>query len=359
MRIAFLSRWNATCGVSLHAELICRKLASMGHEVLVFAPKLKSASKDWHHRKIKVRDEKWVYRVYEETTEIQYPYGGTIDAASFLQADYDVLVVELYGRLPFYEFSKIAEKIKKESKLVGVLHLGYRRDVEPILKTMWDAVVIFDSRYYDDLLKGRDLARLGRIVEISYPYAIMEEVSPKRPELVGDELLFFTYGRQPHLEYIDYIRALRKLGTSYDFKYFVIRSNQKLPVEEPWLIQEVDRPSLSRIYEYLKGADIHLLPKGDTRGVVVSSTAAQCLYSGTPTIVPDTRYFETIPVDEAGMGAVVKYKLGDVDDLVMKIRLLIENEYARRKVSENARRFALKNSDEIAAKMFLDLFESI
>jgi len=118
----------------------------MGYDVMVFAPRIKSASKDWHHRKIKVRDERWVKRIYDETTEVAYPIGGSIDS-SILEADYDALIVELYGRLPIMEFAKLADRIREKSKLIGVIHVGYRRDIEPILKIRWDALAIFAKRY--------------------------------------------------------------------------------------------------------------------------------------------------------------------------------------------------------------------
>jgi len=359
MKIAFLSRWNATCGVSLHAELLCRRLSAMGHGVLVFAPRLKSANKDWHHKKIKVRDEKWVLRVYDETTEIGYPYGGEMDRGPLLEEDYDVLVVEVYARFPLNEFSELADELRRRCKLVGVLHLSYRRDIDPLLRIKWDGFVFFDERYYNELLKGYDLSNLGKLSEIPYPCAIVKNISAERPEFAENLPLFFTYGRQPYLEYIDYIQALRKLLGDVDFKYFVIRSDQQLPIKESWIIQVVDRPSLIKIYRYLMGADIHLLPKGDTKGVVVSSTVAQCLHSGTPTIVPDTRYFETIPVDERGIGPVVKYRIGDADDLLEKIRLLVSDEKVREEVAEKARQYALENSEIVVTRKFLEFVNSL
>ena len=358
MKIAFLTRWNATCGVSLHAELLCRKLHSMGYDVQVFAPRLISASRDWHHRKVKVRDEEWVSRIYDETTEIDYPYGGSIDDALY-EEDYDYLFVELYSKLPILELVRKAEKLWRKSRLIGVIHVGYRRDIKPILKISWNAIVIFDHRYYDGLLKGFDLTKVERIEEIPYPFAIIRDAASIRPEFAENGELFFTYGRQPVSEYIDYIRALRELRGEFDLTYFVLRSDQNLPVNKTWIVQEVDRPSLTKIYGYLLGADIHLLPKGDSRGVVVSSTVCQCLYSGTPTIVPDTRYFEMMPVDERGFGPVVKYKPGDLNDLMEKIRLLIRDESLREMVSTRAREHALKHSDEAVAKKVLNLINSL
>jgi len=356
MKIAFLSRWNATCGAGLHAELLCRKLLSMGFNVLVFAPSLESANADWHHRMIDVEDEEWVTRVYEETSELEYPAGGFM-GVEVLEDDYDVLVVELYNRLPVLRLAEIHEKIRRKAKLIGVLHLAWRRDIPPILKIKWDAMVIFDKRYYNELLAHHDLSNIGRIEEISYPFAILDS-PPTRIEEAKDRFLFITYGRQPELEYLDYIRGLREICSGGEALYFVLRSDGRLPVDEPWMIQRVDRPSLRRIHGYLRGADAHLIPKSDTRGVVISSTIYQSLYSGTPTIVPDTRYFENIPSIEED-GPVMKYRLGDLDDFIEKARRLMKDYSLRERLSENARRYALEASDEVVAKRFLELFESL
>ena len=352
-----MSRWNATCGASFHAELLCRRLSLMGYEVLVFAPSLESANADWHHRRIRVRDEGWVMRGYEEADELRYPYGGSV-SREIIEEDYDVLIVEIYNRLPIAELEKISEKLRRKGRLIGVLHLAWRRDIPPILRIAWDALVIFDQRYYDELLSGQDLSRIGRIEEIPYPFAIVEKVSPRRIEEAEDKFLFFTYGRQPELEYIDYIRGLREICMDGKSIYFVLRSDGKLPINEPWIIQKVDRPSLKRIHEYLRGADLHLIPKSDTRGVVISSTVNQSLYSGTPTIVPDTRYFETIPSYEDG-GPLMKYRLGDLEDLGEKIRLLMKDEGVRGDLADRAREYARRMSDEVIARRFLELIGSL
>jgi len=239
-----------------------------------------------------------------------------------------------------------------------VIHLAWRRDVPPILKLRWDALTIFDKRYYDELLKGYDLSGVGRIEEIPYPYAVVNGQNFRRPEEAEGRFLFFSYGRQPEIEYVDYLRTTRELCRKGDAAYYILRSDSRLKVNEPWIIQEVDRPSLRKLYERLRGADLHLLPKADTRGVVVSSTIAQSLYSGVPTIVPDVRYFETIPgsLDD---GPIVKYRLGDLDDLMEKLRTLMRDESRRERISENAKRYALERSDEIITKRFLELINSI
>jgi len=360
MKIAIMGRWNATCGISLHAELLGRTLRRLGNDVIVFSPTLTSANRDWHHRHIGVSDEVWVHRVYEETDIFSYPSGGTIETEKVLREDYDVFIVEAYNRFPVSEFSKIAGRIKKKAPIVMVLHLGFIRDVEPLINIDWDAITVFDKRFINELLKplgGKDVVEKTTI--IPYPYAIVNNVAAERPPFTEGRLLFITYGRQPPEEYIDYVRALRRLQSKHDFMYWIIRSDGRLPFKDSWIHQSLMRPDIQHIHKYVRGADIHLLPKGDSKGVVISSTLNQILYTGTPTIVPDTRYFENILTDTQGFGAVVKYMQGNTLDLSRKLTALIEDRELRNKVSGRARALALKHSDEAVAKKYLELFDRL
>ena len=51
MKIAMMSRWNVPCGVSLHAELVGREWARMGHDLSVFAPVEHEGYKCRYHNK--------------------------------------------------------------------------------------------------------------------------------------------------------------------------------------------------------------------------------------------------------------------------------------------------------------------
>ena len=359
IKIAIMSRWNATCGISLHAEIIGRKFIDMKHEVIIFAPTLGSADTNWHHKHLDIKDEVWVHRVYEETEEYFYPYGGKVDINEILKWDFDIFIVESHVRFPIYEFKKVVNKIKRKAPILLVLHLGYIRDVEPFMEIKWDAITVFDRRFIDEILVvfGSDIIK--KVFEIPYPYVILNEVKPYRPDFAKGKILFITYGRQPLMEYLDYIRALRKLSQKYDIVYWIIRSDGKTPFNEEWIVEWNQRPDLKTIYSYVMGSEIHLLPKGETRAVALSSTLSQVLFTGTPTIVPNTRYFELIPVDKNGFGPVVKYTAGNTIELYKKIVTLIENDHLRRRVSKEAKKYALKYSDEIIAKKYLDLIENL
>lgn len=354
-----MGRWNATCGVSLHTELLGRKLREMGHEVTIYAPTLESAEKDWCHRTLRLEDEPWVVRAFEETDEYRYPFGGSINSEKILGGEHDALIVQSYIRFPVKRFEEIAAKVRENCPLILVVHVGYIRQLDPLMGIDWDAIVVFDERYVEEMLAAYGADVVDKVVQIPYPCAVVEGVKAFRPGFAESRPLFFSFGRQRPHDYLDYLYALKLLAQRKDFAYWVVRSDGLLPVEERWLCQERGRPGLRTLYSYLKGSDIHLLPKGDIRAVVVSSTLAQTLYSGTPIIAPDTRHFERVPVDGEGFGVIVKYRLGDVKDLTGKILVLMEDEGLRKRISENAKRYALSRSDEVVAQRFLELINSL
>jgi len=358
LRIGILSRWNATCGISLHAELVAREWAAAGHKVVVFAPYPTSAGEDWHHKLIEgAEEEPWVMRCYDETDE---PTGGRIDIEKVLSFDMDVMVIEIYGRLPARSLGRLVRIVRSRGvPVVGVVHLTTPREFEPFAGIELNAYVVFDRRYVDEILaRYLPKERLARVKEIPYPCVKGLRVEPRRPGFASGKVLFFTFGRQPPEEYRDYLDALDRLSRSYDLVYWVIRSDGLLRVEKPWLVQWRRRPPLDEVYSYLKAADVHLIPKSRGFGkVVVSSTVYQTLAAYVPTVIPDGRYVETIPSDSDGIGPVVKYK--DLDDLTEKLRALIEDDGLRRRVVEEARRFVERHgSDRIAAR-FVELFEEL
>ncbi len=354
MKIAVFTRWNATCGISLHAELIVREWVKKGYNVKVFAPTIESASRDWHHRVLEIKDEPWVIRCYEETDD---PKGGYIDFNRILEHDFDVFVVEAYARQPLEKLRRLIELVRRRARTVAIIH-GYKREhTDPFALMGFDAYVVFDERYINELLKPF-LDRIGNKIHIiPYPCTPPLNIKPERPGFAEGKILFFSFGRQPPEEYRDYLEALRKLRRSYDLVYWIIRSDGLLDVNEKWVKQWWMRPPLKVLYKYLKASDIHLLPKGRSKYVVVSSTVYQTLGALVPIVTPSTRYVETIPTDDNGIGVVVKYY--DVDDLIRKLKLLIEDREVRNRVIWEAYRFVEENSAEKIAERYLGLFKTL
>ncbi|MET1124753.1 MAG: glycosyltransferase, partial [Archaeoglobaceae archaeon] len=337
--IAVLSRWNATCGVAMHAELIVPEFVKMGHEVTVFAPYVESASRWWHHRIVR-EDEDFVVRCYEERSP--EGEGGKIDFDEILKRDFDVLLVESYSSIPHLDVQKLAGELKKRGvKTFVVIHEGYKKDLRYEDYSNFEKLVVFDDRYVKELLDVKEKA-----VIIPYP---CHPLNPTKRKFSEDGLKFFSFGRQPIEEYEPFLKALEILERDYDFIYRVVRSNGELPYERGWLIQERRRLKNNReVYEELHRADVFMLPKGDSKGVVVSSTLYQCMGALVPTIVPNTRHFELHERE------VVKFS--NVEDLVEKIRRLIEDEDYRRSVVESAKKYVEENSSKKVAEKFLRLF---
>ncbi len=357
MRIGILSRWNATCGVSLHAEALGREWVGKGHEILVLAPLESTADADWHHRHLDVADEPWVRRVY---AEVNNPFDeGWVNVEEFLMHRFDVFLIEGYFRLPVRALKNIVEKIKRSgTPVVLVLHEYNVERSKPLMELPSDAIVVFDERFIREILQPLKID-LGKVRVISYPVLRPNTRDVVRPHFAEGKTLFFSFGRQPPEEYVDFYEALRTIRRSDgDVLYWIIRSDGELPFNEGWIYQWRERPSLEKLYSYLRGSDFHLLPKARGEGkVVVSSTIYQTIASGTPIITRDGRYVETIPTDEEGFGAIVKYR--DVSDLVHKIELLMKDEGLRRRVIDEALKFTEEFSVEKVAEEYLNLFTEI
>lgn len=345
MRIGIITRWNATCGVSMHAEMITEEFMKKGNDVLIFAPYIKSADKWWHHRIIR-EDEDFVIRCYNELNPDTMS-GGYIDFDKIRGENFDVLLVESYTSIPYKDVEKLVKEVKKDGVKVGiVVHEGSKEEMMYSSLSIFDFVAVFDERY-KEMLDGYG----GNIRVVPYPCHPVKEGNRTFGE---DGIVFFSFGRQPEKEYEDFVEALKGLKNRYDFVYKIIRSDGLLKFKEDWIEQKQERiASTDEVYRYLHSSDIHLLPKGHTNKVVVSSTLCQCVGSLIPTIAPDTRHFEMLPEEKP----VILYR--GVDDLREKIVEVIEDEDLREEIKKNAKRYVEENKAELIAKRFLDLFREV
>ena len=346
MNIRIFSRWNATCGISTHAELLGFEFIKMGHSLKVFAPYIETANKWWHHKIMRNSEEDFVVRCYSEL-DPETLSGGWIDEDKILPERFDLFIVESYVSIPYKHVEKIVEKVKeKGAKVIVVVHEGKREDLRYSNLSIFDTIVVFDERYLKEMLYDYK----DRVSIIPFP---CHPVKGSQRKFAEDMLTFFSFGRQPINEYEDYINALDRLHSKYDFVYKIVRSDGLLPYDKPWLKQEHMRLRTEKVYEHLHSSDIHLLPKGKTSYVVVSSTLFECLGSLVPTVVPNTRHFEALPDEKP----VVIYD--NVEDLKMKLELLIEDEGFRNKVIKAAEKYVRENESEKIARRFIDLYRSL
>ncbi|MFQ6051265.1 MAG: glycosyltransferase family 1 protein [Candidatus Hydrothermarchaeota archaeon] len=343
--IGIFTRWNATCGVSMHAEIIAKEFIEMGYDVKIFAPYVSSANKWWHHKIIR-NDEDYIIRCYQEL-DPETMIGGGIDEDKIISEDLDYLIVESYSSLPYSELEHLVKKIKEKTKVVAVIHEGKKEDIKYSNLRIFDAVVAFDHRYKNNMIKNEQV----RII----PYPCYP-VSKGNRRFGEEKLVFFSFGRQPPNEYKDYIEVLKILNSKYDLVYEVIRSNGPLPFDFPWLKQKQKKLENDEIYKYLHSSDIHLLPKGRTNCIVVSSTLSQCLGSLTPTVVPNTKHFELLPSIN-GVRPVIPYQ--NVKDLRRKIEKLVDDENYRKKIADAAKKFVEENRSDKIAQKFIMLYEEL
>ncbi len=350
MKIGILSRWNATCGVSLHAEMVGRELLRRGYEILVFAPYLESANRWWHHKLIRP-DEDFVIRCYEEIP----PEGGEgkLDINKVLEHDFEFLIVESYEKIPYRGVEKLVKILKEKGiPAIAVIHEGAYEEIRYKDMNLFEKVCVFDERFVKEVLKDR--VKEEKIEVIPYPCYPVREGKRKFAE---DGLIrFFSFGRQPKEEYCPYLETLRVLRKYIpNVHYKVIRAIEPLRFQEEWFSQEERILDYEDIIKELHNTDIHLLPKGNSKRVVVSSTLYQVLGSLTLTVVPDNRFFETLPHGEEA--PVIFYK--DVEELINNLKEVIKNGELREKIRENARRFVEENDVKKITDRFEGLIKSI
>ena len=348
-KIGFLTRWNATCGVSVHAELLASELMRRGYEVRVFAPSVFTADRYCPTHHVIGEDEDFVCRCYDEKHHEDVE-GGGVDAQRILEEDMDFLIVESYSTLPQREVERISRKLRERGvKVVAVIHEGRSDELKYKDLRAFDRIVCFDNRYLRFLSDYEDIVEI-----IPYP---CHPVRASEREFAEDKLRFFSYGVQPVWQYSDYVSALRTLNC--EFEYVVVRSDSLLPFRDKFLVQKRMRLSREEVYAFLHNSDIHLLPKGEPSrkdAVVVSSTLFLCLGSLVPTVVPNTKHFESLPTIDGVKPAVIYENL---EDLRMKIERLIEDESFRESVKRAALRYVEENSVEKVADKFIKLLESI
>jgi glycosyltransferase involved in cell wall biosynthesis len=345
MKIAMMTRWNATCGISAHAELVGREWVKK-HDLTVFAPTLESAT-DWHHNPIEKEDEDFVIRGYEQPEVIGKT--GWIDERLWRE-DYDVLVIQGLELLPIPTLLRVFPKI--EAKKVLVWHVGILPEYEDLYKLNFDAIACFDFRF-ENMLKEKYPE--DKIHTIPFPCRQVVKGDKKRARdelgIPRDKTILFSFGKQPLYEYEDYLWLANELKKKYDLKYLIIRSYGDIPPKRDFLDIRRCRPRYEVIYKYLHVADVFLLSIWKSETIVFSSTVFQCLGALTPIVVPDVRHVELMNKE------IVKYK--NRVDLKEKVIRLIEDEEYRQGVLRHAEQYVRENSAEKIAKRFIRLFEDI
>ena len=359
MKIGMMTRWNATCGVSVHAELIGREWVKKGHKLTVFAPRnyMRTTPVD-------VEDEDYVVRCYEDPKRGSSSTGGRretkysevkhFDSEALLGGDYDFFVVQNLETLPMLDLLKIYPRIREKAKTVLVIHEGYLPQDPNFYRFEWDAITCFDERYQRILSQKFSPEKIHIIPYPCYPIRRgNKEEARSALNLPQEKKIAFSYGRQRQVEYLAYLFVLRKLSEASPVQYTVVRSDGGLELDKDYSFVEMrmERPSLDRLYDYLHAADAFLLPKFESPNIVVSSTIFLCMGAMTPCVTPETSHVYMLH-DE-----VIKYR--DVADLKDKITEVFNGVRIVEDTLRAAEKYVSSNSAEKIAERYINLFKSL
>ena len=353
MKIAMMTRWDVPSGQAAHAELIGRAWLEMGHKLVVFAP----GGMD-----IPLRygvDEPFVQRCYMqdiwgERERSDYFF----NPQPFLEEDYEIFLVEMAQIMPMPELLEIFPQIKRKAKTVLVVHeTGLPQDPN-WYKFDWDAIVCFDSRYKEFLVKAFPAEK---IEIIPFPchspeYGEAKEAR-KSLELPLGKKIVLAYGADSLYFHVDLFPVFERLSRDYPVLFLLLSHHtqnvaRELEVPSFFLVRE-EMPPDDRLYVYLHASDAYIYyGRVSIDGVGVSSCITTCLGAGRPVLVPSYCNFFDLSGEE-----LVKYS--DFNDLEQKLRNIFNGAESIKRNLAAANEYASVNSGPRIAEHFINLFKKI
>ena len=344
VKIAMMSAWNEDSGVSIHAELIGREWVKMGHDLKVFS----FFTHDFHGTAIVGKDEDYVVRCFT-TSGADSPY---LDPRPILQADFEIFITQDLGMLPKDCLGKIFHHIQRKANTVTVIHDNRPSGDPSFYQFEWDRIVCFDRRYEEFL---KEYHPEEKICLIPFPCMPLQrgdkEASRAKLGLPQDNKIILVFGQRLK-EHIPVLPHIRDVSRQIPCLLLVV-SQKDLDVLQGMGIGNIEirreSPSIGRLYDYLHASDVLIIHRSPCNGVVVSSTAYQCLGSGCPILASNTNFFETM------RDVVVTYS--DFEEFKLNLRDLL-TEGAKYRTSQRALGSFLElNSAEAVARRYIDLFE--
>jgi len=344
MNIAMMSAWNEDSGVSIHAELIGREWVKMGHDLKVFS----FFTHDFHGTAIVGKDEDYVVRCFT-TSGAKSPY---LDPRPILEANFEIFVIQDLSMLPKDGLGKIFHHIQRKARTLTVIHDNGPSADPSFYQFNWDRIVCFDRRYEEFLKKYHPEEKICLIPFPCMPLRRGEKM-PSRAKLglPQDKKIILIFGQRLK-EHLPILRLIREVNTHFPCLLLIV-SQKDIDLLKGLEMVDMEfrkeSPSIERLYDYLHASDVLIIHRSPCNGVVVSSTAYQCLGSGCPILSSNTNFFETMK------DVVVTYS--DFEEF--KVNLMdILTEGEKYKASQSAlEAFLESNSAEAIAMQYIDLFE--
>lgn len=297
MKIGMVCLWNAANGPSIHAELVGRAWVKLGHKLRVF-----SAEKHPDSRPTLQKDEDFVIRHFRVNEVIPFTRAASFDPSPLLNEEYEVFVAQNVERLPADKLLEVFPEIKKKAVTVQVVHEGKAPEDPLYYKFDWDAIVCFDQRYKDYLVKSFPAERIHMI---PYPYGQLElgdkVAARKKLDLPLDKKIVFSFGFRPK-DIVSVLPALKEMDKEYPLRYVIV-ANPESEVNELREAQKTHdfmdfqvRPLLQdELYIYLHASDALLIHRDSSQKykAVVSSSVCQVLGSGCPILFHESNFMES------------------------------------------------------------------
>ncbi len=351
MKIGMMCLWNAANGPSIHAELLGAAWVRLGHELRIF-----SAKKHPDARPASQRDEHFVIRHFSVDEVIPVTRAAWFDPSPILNEEYDVFVAQNVERLPAEKLLEIFPKIKERSVTVQVVHEGKAPEDPLYYKFDWDAVVCFDQRYKDYLVKSFPAEKIHMI---PYPYHPLElgdkEKARKNLKLRTDEKIVFSFGFRP-ADIVSVLPALKDIANEYPLRYVIIANPEsdvgelrKAKENYDFIDLQVRPLSIGELYTYLHASDALLIHRESSQKykAVVSSSVCQVLGAGCPILFHESNYIELLGNE------IIKYR--NFEDMKAKLIDLFNSRFDLNKIQS----FLEEHKAERIAEKYLLLFESL
>jgi len=351
MKIGMMGAWNTDSGASIHAEFVGRGWKKLGHQLQIFSFYRHS----FHGTAIVGEDEDYVKRCF---TVWDGP-PPRLNPVPILTSDFDFFVTQDLGMLPKDELGKIFHWIKKKAKTITVIHDGRLADDPGFYQFDWDAIVCFDKRYRDFLVKAYPEKRIHIIPYPCHPLEYGDKQKARKElNLPGDKKIVFLFG--PAAQHsLENIPAVISLAKKYPLMILVVTKDKNAlkgyrEIKKKYKVDlelRVDSPDIQQLYKYLWASDALLLTKKPGPWVVVSSTVFQCLGAGCPIVALNSNFVELFGKELFKFSNFAELKTNLIDIFQEKPRVK-----AKLKAAE---RYVKNNSGEEIAKKFLKLFNNL
>jgi|AntAceMinimDraft_16_1070373.scaffolds.fasta_scaffold68287_1 hypothetical protein len=350
LRIAIMGGWNTDSGASFHSEMIGRAFVELGYKLDVFT----FFGSSFHGTNITGKDEDYVERCFTVSGDkIQ-----KLNAVPFITKDYDYFIVEDLGMLPNDLLAKIFHRIKGKAKVINVVH-DYELTQNPsFYQFEWDAIIAFDQRYYNFLIKGYDKDKVNII---PYPAHQMKKGDKRAArEKLGipqDKKIILTFGPAAAL-IAPLIPTIAKLKEEYPVKLLAVtKNNEALNMINAFKNAELmdieireEAPDIDHLYDYLYASDLLLINKSSER-IVLSSTIYQCIGSGCPIVALNSTFTELYKE------SIIKFS--DMEELISGIKSVFDQGDKYKTLIKEAENFVTENSSIVIAQKFIDLFKHL